>query len=158
LQIFFFSLGFKATISTLDNAVGHLPTHAPVVIITASFEGEPADNAGRFVEWVRGMQSAGGDDDEQQLRGVAFALFGCGNTEWVTTYQRIPRLLDQLLVEHGAARLVARGEGDAAGDAFFEAFDTWEAHLWEALTEVRAPRSVFWVGPGPECATVVVEI
>jgi cytochrome P450/NADPH-cytochrome P450 reductase len=31
--------GFRATLGTLDSAVGHLPTDGPVVIVTASFEG-----------------------------------------------------------------------------------------------------------------------
>jgi len=124
--------GFKATISTLDNAVGHLPTSEPIVIITASFEGEPADNAGRFVEWIKGMHGS-------EMQGVAFGLFGCGNTDWVTTYQRIPKLIDRVLVERGAERLVDLGEGNAAGDSFFEAFDSWEARLWETLAEVGLP-------------------
>jgi len=122
--------GFKATISTLDNAVGHLPTNEPVVIITASFEGEPADNAGHFVEWIKGMH-------ESEMQGVKFALFGCGNTDWVTTYQRIPKLIDRALVERGAERLVDLGEGNAASDDFFEAFDNWETRLWKTLAEVR---------------------
>ena len=100
------------------------------MIVTASFEGEPADNAARFVAWVSGMRA-------RAAHGVAFALFGCGNSDWVATYQRVPRLIDRVLVERGAERLVGAGEGDAAGDGFFEAFDAWEARLWETLAEVR---------------------
>ena len=72
-----------------------------------------------------------------EMQGVKFGLFGCGNTDWVTTYQRIPKLVDRVLVERGAERLVDLGEGNAAGDGFFEAFDNWESHLWETLAEVR---------------------
>ena len=71
------------------------------------------------------------------MQGVKFGLFGCGNTDWVTTYQRVPKLIDRVLVERGAERLVDRGEGNAAGDGFFEEFDNWESHLWETLAEVR---------------------
>lgn len=33
--------------------------------------------------------------------GVRFAVFGCGNTQWARTYQRIPLLIDQALAEAG---------------------------------------------------------
>lgn len=53
------------------------------------------------------------------------------------TYQRIPTLCDELLEKGGAERLVARGEGNAAGAEFFEAFDNFEATLWETLEKVQ---------------------
>jgi cytochrome P450/NADPH-cytochrome P450 reductase len=110
------------------------------VVVTASFEGEPADNAGLFVEWIKGMHAS-------EMQGVKFGLFGCGNTDWVTTYQRIPKFIDRGLVERGAERLVDLGEGNAASDSFFEAFDNWEAHLWETLAAVRHLARSFRVGP-----------
>lgn len=110
------------------------------MIITASFEGEPADNARLFVEWIKSMHGS-------EMQGVKFGLFGCGNTDWVTTYQRIPKFIDRVLVERGAERLVDLGEGNAAGDGFFEAFDTWESRLWETLAEVRQLARSSRVGP-----------
>jgi cytochrome P450 / NADPH-cytochrome P450 reductase len=98
------------------------------VIITASYEGEPADNAGRFVEWMKSMHG-------EEIKGVKFGLFGCGNTDWVTSYQRIPKLIDRVFEERGAERLIDLGEGNAASDDFFEAFDSWEMRLWETLAE-----------------------
>ena len=76
---------------------------------------------------------------------VKFAVFGCGNRDWVNTYQRIPRLVDECFVAHGAKRLVERGEGDASGSEFFEAFDVWERGLWEQLGEVSYPRRHAWL-------------
>lgn len=121
--------GFNASISTLDAAVGNLSKTDPTVIITASFEGQPADNAGRFVEDILSLT---GD----QLTGVSYALFGCGNRDWALTYQRIPRLLDETMAKRGAKRLLERGEGDAAGSDFFDMFDIWEEKLWKILVEV----------------------
>ena len=110
-------------------ATEHLPTDGPVLIITASFEGQPADNARRFVDWLEhGATGA--------LAGVAFSVFGCGNRDWVQTYQRIPRLVDRVLGERGATRLVEHGEGDAASPDFFADFDEWEKRVWEKLAEV----------------------
>lgn len=124
------SKGFHAVISTLDAASGHLSTTEPTVIITASFEGEPADNAGRFVEDLSNLTA-------KELEGVTYAVFGCGNRDWAATYQRIPRLIDDTMELRGAKRLLKRGEGDASGSEFFDSFDTWEVEFWRTLSEVR---------------------
>ncbi|KAI5116970.1 hypothetical protein M0805_002171 [Coniferiporia weirii] len=124
------SHGFVAKLATLDSATGHVPTDGLVIIVTASFEGEPADNAAQFVNWI---QSLPGGDGELPLAGVAYAVFGCGNREWARTYQRIPTLCDNLLKKNGAERLMERGEADAASASFFQSFDDWEVKLWEML-------------------------
>ncbi|PIL35108.1 cytochrome P450 [Ganoderma sinense ZZ0214-1] len=120
--------GFCPSIATLDSASANLPKGGPIVIVTASFEGLPADNAGHFVSWLENVK------EKVAFGDVKFAVFGCGNRDWVNTYQRVPRLIDGALAAHGAKRLVERGEGDASGSEFFEAFDTWEKSLWEKLS------------------------
>ncbi|EMD34546.1 hypothetical protein CERSUDRAFT_116692 [Gelatoporia subvermispora B] len=120
--------GFRATIGTLDSATGHVPTDGPVIIITASYEGKPTDNAAHFVEWLSSLKA-------NEMVNVVYGVFGCGNRDWVQTYQRIPKLCDETLAERGADRLAPRGEGDAASGDFFDAFDRWEAQLWEALSK-----------------------
>ncbi|KAG8732144.1 hypothetical protein FRC11_000489 [Ceratobasidium sp. 423] len=121
--------GFRATVRTLDSVTNRLPKDGPIIIVTASFEGHPADNAGHFVE---AMTSTA---DSQDLNDVLFAVFGAGNRDWSQTYQRVPKLIDDLLEKKGAKRLVVRGEGDAGGDSFTRSFDEWEDQLWEALAE-----------------------
>jgi hypothetical protein len=54
----------------------------------------------------------------------------------VNTYQRVPKLCDESIEARGGHRLLSRGEGDASGAEFFQAFDTFEANLWDALTKV----------------------
>ncbi|KAL6298881.1 cytochrome P450 [Sparassis latifolia] len=120
--------GFRATIGTLDSAVEHLPSDGPVLIVTASVEGQPTDNAAHFVAWISQLK-------ERELEGVKFGVFGCGNRDWVHTYQRIPKLCDELLGAHGGVRLVARGEADASGGEFFDSFDKWEAETWDILAK-----------------------
>ncbi|QRV98645.1 cytochrome P450 family protein [Ceratobasidium sp. AG-Ba] len=119
--------GFRAVTDTLDNAWSNLPKDGPVIIITASFEGEPADNAGRFVKELTH------ESEKRDLQDVCFAVFGAGNHEWARTYMRIPRLIDATLELRGAKRLLERGEGDAGGDSFAESFYDWEEKLWETL-------------------------
>ena len=88
-------------------ATEHIPTDGPVLIVTASYEGEPADNARHFVAWLEGVAA------RDAFEGTRVAVFGCGNREWARTYQRIPTLVDAALGERGAERVVERGEGDA---------------------------------------------
>ncbi|KAF9812238.1 hypothetical protein IEO21_06278 [Rhodonia placenta] len=121
--------GFRATMGTLDSFTEKLPTDGPVAIITASFEGEPADNAAHFVEWLKSLKG-------QELANVSYAVFGCGNRDWVQTYQRIPKLVDSTLGERGARRLLEAGAGDASSAEFFETFDDWEHKLWGTLSKV----------------------
>ncbi|KAF8755039.1 cytochrome P450 [Rhizoctonia solani] len=121
--------GFHSRISTLNSVASNIPTDGPVVIVTASFEGEPADNAGHFVEALTTS------DDVKDLDNVSFAVFGAGNHEWAQTYQRIPRLVDAILEKKGAKRLLKLGEGDAGGSSFLESFNEWEENLWSTLAK-----------------------
>ncbi|KAL0562835.1 hypothetical protein V5O48_019243, partial [Marasmius crinis-equi] len=120
--------GFAARLGTMDSSTGQLPTDGPVVIFTASYEGQPADNASRFVDWLSSLQ---GDE----LKGVKYAVFGSGNSDWVTTYHRVPRLCDEVLEKRGGTRLVERGEGDSGKAEFFELFDEFVEGLWGRLTK-----------------------
>ena len=112
-------------------AAAHILTDGPVVIFTASFEGEPADNAAQFVSWLQNLSSG-----DNLLKGVKYAVFGCGNREWARTYQRIPTLIDDLLEKNGAEKLLERGEADASSIEFFQAFEDYEPKLWQALEKV----------------------
>lgn len=65
--------GINSHIEILDKATGNVPNDQPVVIITASYEGEPPDNATHFLSWLKGLQGL-------ELSGVQYAVFGCGNS------------------------------------------------------------------------------
>ena len=64
--------GFNPTISAMDDMVGQLSRDHPNIIITTSYEGEPADNALNFVHYLESLQG-------NALEGVKFAVFGCGH-------------------------------------------------------------------------------
>ena len=117
--------GYAADLSTLDEHSGNLPRDGAVVIVTASYEGQPTQNAKQFVAWAETLKP--GD-----LAGVRYTVFGCGNRDWQGTYQAVPKKLDALLDAAGAERLKARGEADASGD-FFGDFETWYETLWRDL-------------------------
>lgn len=119
--------GYAATLAPLDDHVEDLPQDGAVIIVTASYEGQPPDNARRFVKWVEGLAP-------DALEGVPFAVFGAGNRQWARTWQAIPKRIDAAMEQAGATRIRDRGETDAAGD-FFGGFDAWYAGLWQDLGE-----------------------
>ncbi|OUM02409.1 bifunctional cytochrome P450/NADPH--P450 reductase [Variovorax sp. JS1663] len=119
--------GYAAQAASLDDHAGSLPTEGVVVIITASYEGQPPDNARQFAAWLDTLSQEPGKADS--LKGVRYAVFGCGNRQWARTYQAVPQRFDAALEAAGATRLRPRGETDAGGD-FFGAFDEWYAALW----------------------------
>ncbi|KIK61041.1 hypothetical protein GYMLUDRAFT_43136 [Collybiopsis luxurians FD-317 M1] len=121
--------GFTPKLYSLDAATGRLSTDGPVIICTASYEGQPADNAARFVDWLSAVR----DDN---LKSVRYAIFGCGNSDWAQTYQRIPTLVDETMEKRGGERLLPRGEGDSSQGNFFEVFDQFVSELWTSLTKV----------------------
>ena len=92
--------GFKPVVKTMDEATEQLSKNVPVAIITPSYEGKPADNARNFVAW---LESGKADDS---LKDVQYAVFGTGNSEWATTFHRIPKLVDETMLKLGAQRVI----------------------------------------------------
>jgi cytochrome P450 / NADPH-cytochrome P450 reductase len=128
--------GWATTVAALDDRVGavrmgeasparaDLPTEGAVVVVSASYNGMPPDNAVAFCDWARGPKA--------DASGVRYAVFGCGNRDWASTYQAIPTMLDARLEQAGATRVHPRGEGDARGD-FDGQFQSWYDGLWDSL-------------------------
>ncbi|KAM0162476.1 hypothetical protein ACHAPG_001840 [Botrytis cinerea] len=110
--------GFEAKVSEMDSVVGKLPKSQPIVIITASYEGNPPDNAARFVSWLEKLEPT-------SLSGTQFAVFGCGHSDWRATFQKIPTVVDNRMAEFGSLRLVHRGISDAANGDLPGDFDDW---------------------------------
>lgn len=120
--------GIKAEAAALNSRINNLPREGAVVIVAASYNGKPASNAREFVEWMEQLE-------KDELKGVKFAVFGCGDRTWSTTYQAVPRMIDELLEKKGADRISVRGEGDASGD-FESHLDAWKSQLWTDLIKV----------------------
>ncbi|KAI0436173.1 bifunctional P-450:NADPH-P450 reductase [Xylaria telfairii] len=115
-------------VDCLDTANGALPKNQPVVVITASYEGEPPDNAALFCSWLSGSK------DEKMLEGVDYAVFGVGHHDWAQTFHRIPKLVNAKLEENGASRIAEMGLSDAGSTDTFTDFETWEDNvLWPAI-------------------------
>ena len=117
--------GYSPTIGPLDEAAGGLPTEGLVAVVASSYEGQPPDNARKFLAWTEGLPPG-------SLAGVRYTVFGNGNKDWARTYQQVPKAIDARLEAAGAERIYARGEANARGD-FFGDFDEWYAGFWPAV-------------------------
>lgn len=123
--------GFRATtVAPLDAASKNMPKDRPVIIVTASYEGQPPSNAALFVSWIERLKG-------KEMEGVSYAVFGCGHHEWVQTFHRIPQLVDSTLHQLGGNRIAPLGTTDAGEGDMFSDFETWEDDsLWPTLQEM----------------------
>nr|QNR01075.1 NADPH-cytochrome P450 reductase-2 [Ophiocordyceps sinensis] len=123
--------GFRATtVAPLDAACQSIPKDRPVVIVTASYEGQPPSNAALFVSWMESLEG-------NEMEGVSYAVFGCGHHDWVQTFHRIPKLVDSTLCQLGGNRIAPLATADAGERDMFSAFEAWEDDsLWPALQDM----------------------
>nr|WP_082345722.1 cytochrome P450 [Kitasatospora sp. MY 5-36] len=112
-------LGCETETAPLDAYADGLPTDRSVVITTASYNGQPTDDAARFVRRLQEAQEAQDAGEGQEggtAEGVEYAVLGIGDRTYAATYQRVPGLIDDRLAALGGTRLLARAEADASGD------------------------------------------
>ena len=129
------SHGYQGKVLDMDSGIADIETAKNAVVITASYEGQPPDNAAHFVEWVESKA------DNLNLTSLHYAIFGCGHSDWATTFQRIPSLVDDKLEQAKAQRLVPRGVSDAAKGDIFSDFDEWaDSKFWPALANLHGDK------------------
>lgn len=128
------ALGFTdQKLAPLDSAVDNLPRDQPVIIVTTTYDGQPTNDAKKFVAWLK-------SDNVPSLQGVSYAVFGCGHQDWIKTFYRIPTLIDDLMHKAGATRLATRGAANAAISDLFSDLEAWEeTSLLPALRETFLP-------------------
>lgn len=120
--------GFTASVTSLNDATGRLADEeGPVVIVAASYNGRPTDDADQFIAWLEELQPG-------SLDGLSYTVLGVGDRNWAATYQHIPTLIDERLAAAGATRLMERTAADASGD-FGGAVDRFTGQLWTTLLE-----------------------
>ena len=119
--------GVQAEILSLDSATENLSKDATNIIISASYEGQPPDNAKKFVSWIEKLT------DNQALKGVKYSVMGVGNSDWATTFHRIPKLIDERLHELGAESIHPAGYTNVKAD-LIGPFDDWSEGLLESIS------------------------
>ncbi|KAJ5857263.1 NADPH-cytochrome p450 reductase FAD-binding alpha-helical domain-3 [Penicillium solitum] len=116
-------------VAPLDSAVDNLPRDQPTIIVTTTYDGQPTDDAKKFLGWLE-------SGNVPSLHGVSYAVFGCGHQDWTKTFYRIPILIDDLMYKAGATRLTTRGAANAAVSDLFSDLEVWEAtNLLPSLRE-----------------------
>lgn len=125
------SKGFWVEIvDCMDSANGKVPADRPVVFIAASYEGQPADNAALFVDWLQNVEDGG------SLKHASYAVFGCGHRDWSSTFHRIPKVVDTLMAKHGGSRIAKTGFADAASGDISSTFEAWADDVfWPAMAQ-----------------------
>ncbi|KAL0942749.1 fum6p [Colletotrichum truncatum] len=122
--------GFHAqTVVEMNAATDKLPKNQPVIIIAASYNGYPSENAETFVSWL-GKLAPGA------LEGVNYCVFGLGHSDWVATYNRIPILVNDMMHQAGAHRIIEAEYADMATADLFADAETWSTEqLWPTLAK-----------------------
>lgn len=118
-------LGYQTTVAALDTAAGALPTEGALVVIAASYNGQPTDDARQFVEWLD-------DPGTSAQPAVPYAVLGVGDRNWAETYQSVPKHIAERFAELVGAPLIPRCEADTSGD-FAGTVEEFSATLWGAL-------------------------
>ena len=116
----------QAEIANLDTAAENLNKQATNIIITASYEGQPPDNARKFVTWLERQK------DAELLKGVNYSVMGVGNSDWATTFHRIPKLVDVKMAELGAEAIAPAGYSNVKAD-LVGPFDEWVENVVKGL-------------------------
>lgn len=114
---------------TLDS---HLPSiQSPpssftiIALCVSTYQGNPAPNAKQSFEWLKALIQRlenGEKELENFLSNVHYFVFGCGNMNWVTTYQKIALFFDENLERLGAKRMCPIGLYDESQDDLEEVF------------------------------------
>ncbi len=116
--------GYRVTLSPMDAAVDNLPTDGALVVVTASYNGQPPDNARLFCDWLDALPDGA-------LAGLNTAVLGCGHRDWAQTFQAVPARVEHALERLGTTSLVDRGALDGALD-LEEQVGTWLQDFWPA--------------------------
>ena len=120
--------GLEVDIKGLDAATESLVEGQKCVIISSSYEGKPPINAKNFVSWLEQRESSG-----NKLPKVKYAVFGVGNSDWATTFHRIPKMLDETMDKLGGERILDAGFSDVKTD-LVGPWEDWSEQLLRTLS------------------------
>eukprot|EP00398_MALV-I-01_sp_L67-1_P000429 gene429-901_t len=129
-------LGEKAKVMDLEDWESDAFVKNKIVIFAVATygEGDPTDNAMNFYEWMIGEQ------DSEMLQDMTFAVFGLGNTQYVS-FNAMGKSTDSHLERLGAKRFYNLGLGNDDQDIEAD-FDAWLPGLFEALATTLVEKGI----------------
>jgi cytochrome P450 / NADPH-cytochrome P450 reductase len=113
-------VAFKPLNQGMELLQKHNGPEDAVLVITATYNGQPPDNANHFNRWLDETKKT----NPAALKGVKFAVMGVGNSQWVT-FQAFPRKVDNGLEVLGAERYMGRGELDMDSSSWEDDMVKW---------------------------------
>lgn len=96
---------------------GKLAADGSLVIITATYNGNPPDNCVAFNKYLDNLAPGA-------LEGLSVAVFGVGNSKW-RTFQAFAKKVDNSLKSAGAQQLRAYAGADVDNASWTDAFEEW---------------------------------
>ena len=116
---------------------------ARAIILASTYgEGEPTDNATALVHAMEALTESNSNnetmDDEEKtefdpkpLRGLEYAVFGLGNTEY-EIFNAMGKFFDASIEKLGGNRILELGLGDDSDDLEAD-FEKWKDAMWASL-------------------------
>jgi NADPH-ferrihemoprotein reductase len=104
-------------------------TKLAIFLMATYGEGEPTDNAQKFMAWLK---NENGEITGDFLANMKYVVFGLGNRQY-EHFNRTGKQCDAGLKEFGGQPVYKYGEGDDDG-TLEEDFDAWKENLWSGIT------------------------
>ena len=99
-----------------------------VFIVSTYGEGGPTDNAQLFYQWV--INEFIIQKDKETFSNLKFAVFGCGDSSFTKTFNRMAKITEENLSARGAQKIVDTGLGDNNKN-LNEDFLLWKNEFWK---------------------------